>query len=73
MTKLPGVTPRQASAVLLKAGFEFVRQRGSHRIYVKGEAAVVVPWHGKDLRKGTLRQIIRQSGLTPAEFVRLIP
>jgi predicted RNA binding protein YcfA (HicA-like mRNA interferase family) len=72
MTKLPGVRPREAAAVLLRAGFEYVRQRGGHRIYVKGNVGVTVPWHAKDLRKGTLRQIIRQAGLTPEEFIRLL-
>lgn len=71
MAKLPGVKPREAAAVLLKAGFEFARQRGSHRMYAKGSVGVTIPWHTRDLRKGTLRQIIRQAGLTPDEFVRL--
>ncbi len=72
MTKLPGVKPREAAAVLIRAGFEYVRQSGSHRIYVKGSIGVTVPWHSRDLRKGTLRQIIRQAGLTPEEFVRFL-
>jgi predicted RNA binding protein YcfA (HicA-like mRNA interferase family) len=72
MTKLPGVRPREAAAALLKAGFEFARQRGGHRIYVKGNVGVTVPWHTKDLRRGTLHQIIRQAGLTPDEFIRLL-
>lgn len=72
MAKLPGVRPREAAAVLLRAGFELARQSGGHRIYVKGNVGVTIPWHTKDLRKGTLRQIIRQAGLTPDEFVRLL-
>ena len=72
MTKLPGVRPREAAAVLIRAGFEYARQRGSHRIYVKGSVGVTVPWYAKDLRQGTLRQIIRQAGLTPDEFARLL-
>jgi predicted RNA binding protein YcfA (HicA-like mRNA interferase family) len=71
MTKLPGVKPREAAA-LLKAGFEYARQRSGHRIYIKGSIGVTIPWHAKDLRKGTVRQIIRQAGLTPDEFVRLL-
>ena len=62
----------EAAAALARAGFEFVRQRGSHRIYVKGGRGVTLPWHTKDMRKDTLRQVIRQSGLTPDEFVRLL-
>jgi predicted RNA binding protein YcfA (HicA-like mRNA interferase family) len=70
MPKLPGLRPREAASVLLKTGFTFIRQKGSHRIYVKGRLAVTLPWHNKDLRKGTLRQVIRQSGLTTEEFLR---
>jgi len=72
MPKLPGVRPREAARALVAAGFVFVRQKGSHRIYVKGRLAVTLPWHSKEMRKGTLRQVIRQSGLTPGEFFRLM-
>ncbi len=63
--------PREVISVLEKAGFYFVRQKGSHRIYVKEGVGVVVPCHSRDLRKGTLRKIIRQSGLTVEEFLKL--
>ena len=72
MTKLPGLRPREVAAALQKAGFRFVRQRGGHRIYVKGSLGITIPWHTRDLRKGTLRQIIRQSGMTVDEFLELI-
>jgi predicted RNA binding protein YcfA (HicA-like mRNA interferase family) len=68
MTRLPALRPREVAAILQRAGFDFIRQRGSHRMYVKGHLGVTVPWHNKDLRKGTLRHIIKQSGLTPDEF-----
>jgi len=50
------------------AGFVFVRQKGSHRMYKKGSLGVTVPWHNKDLRKGTLKHIIVQSGLNTKDF-----
>jgi predicted RNA binding protein YcfA (HicA-like mRNA interferase family) len=71
MTRLPGLRPREVAAILEKAGFAFVRQRGGHRIYVKEHIGVTVPWHGRDLKKGTLRHIIKRSGLTPDEFIGL--
>jgi predicted RNA binding protein YcfA (HicA-like mRNA interferase family) len=71
MTRLPGLRPREVAAILEKSGFTFIRQRGSHRIYVKEHVGVIVPWHGRDLKKGTLRHIIKQSGLTPDEFIGL--
>jgi predicted RNA binding protein YcfA (HicA-like mRNA interferase family) len=57
---------------LERAGFSFVRQKGSHRIYVKGDIGVTLPWHSKDMRLGTLRHIIKQSGLTVEEFSALL-
>ena len=72
MPKLPALKPGDAIKALEKAGFSFVRQKGSHRIYLKGHIGITVPCHAKDLRKGTLRHIIKQSGLTVKEFLDLL-
>jgi len=72
MPKLPALKPKQAIKVLEKAGFQFVRQKGSHRIYIKGARGVTIPYHNKDLRKGTLRIIIKQLALTEKEFLKLL-
>ena len=53
-------------------GFRTVRQKGSHRIYTKGNKGVTIPYHNKDLRRGTLRNIIKQSGMTLEEFLELL-
>ncbi len=50
----------------------FVRQRGSHCIFEGFGKFVIVPYHNKGLRKGTLRQIIKQCGLTVEEFFGLL-
>ena len=52
MPKLPRLTPQEAEKMLLKAGFEMVRSKGSHRIYMKGDR----------------RALINQSGLTTAKL-----
>jgi len=72
MPRLPALRPREAVQVLEKAGFSFIRQKGSHRLYVKGDTVVTIPYHSRDLKKGTLRQIIKQSGLTLKEFLELL-
>ena len=72
MTKLPALKPKQVMKALEKAGFSFVRQKGSHCIYVKGNIGITIPYHSKDLKKGTLRHIIKQSGLTVKEFLELL-
>ncbi len=71
MTKLPALKPREAIEVLEKAGFSFTRQKGSHRIYIKGNIGVTIPFHNKDLKKVTLRHIIEQAGLTIEKFYKL--
>jgi predicted RNA binding protein YcfA (HicA-like mRNA interferase family) len=45
MPKLPRLTAADADAMLLKAGFVWLRSKGSHRIYAKGGRRVVVPFH----------------------------
>ncbi len=72
MSRLPALKPRHVARVLLDAGFSYVRQKGSHRIYVRGSLGITIPWHSRDIRKGTLRHIIKQSGLTSEEFLNLL-
>jgi len=72
MSRLPALKPRKVVKVLERAGFSFVRQRGGHRIYVKDNIGITIPWHNKDLKKGTLRNIIKQAGLTTKDFLKLL-
>jgi predicted RNA binding protein YcfA (HicA-like mRNA interferase family) len=46
MPKPPRWTASQAEAVLLAAGFVWLRSKGSHRIYGKSARRVVIPFHG---------------------------
>lgn len=54
--------------VLDQHGFAFIRQRGSHRLYRKGDLRVTVPYHNKDLKPGTLRNILKLAGLTEKDL-----
>ena len=54
---------------LLKSGFNFVSQKGSHRKYQKKGKTVIVPHPRKDIPLGTFRSIVRQSGLSHEDFV----
>ena len=67
MTKLP--SSQKIIDVLLKNGFIFISQRGSHQKYRKDDKTVIVPAPRKEIPIGTLRSIIRQSGLNPDMFV----
>lgn len=72
--KLPSVRPKEVVRVLERAGFEFLRSRGSHRCYGKDgiDETVVVPMHRKDIKPGTLRNILRNAHLTRQEFLDLL-
>ena len=67
--ELPAIRPRDVEKILVKIGFVFHRQKGSHKIYVKNDHLVVVPIHNKDLKKGTLLNIIKGTGLSITEFL----
>jgi predicted RNA binding protein YcfA (HicA-like mRNA interferase family) len=67
------VSGAQCVKALEKAGFVVYRQRGSHITLVRADPAAqtTVPNH-KELDRGTLRAIIRQTGLSVDEFVALL-
>ena len=73
MSRLPRLSGRECVQALQGAGFSVKRQHGSHVILRRDDpyAQVVVPDHA-ELDRGTLRGIIRQSGLSVAEFLRLL-
>lgn len=72
--KLPVIKPKDAVKALKKAGFEEKRQTGSHLIlrHSQTKKIIVVPMHSKDIKKGTLRSILRQADLSVEEFVNLL-
>lgn len=50
----------------------FKRQKGSHKIYVKDNFMVTLPFHNKDLKVKTLRHIIKQANLEIEEFLKFL-
>lgn len=55
-------------AVLYRAGFRQIGQRGSHIKLSDGEHIVIVPAARREIRAGTFQSILRQSGLPKAAF-----
>ncbi len=56
--------PREMVALLEKNGFVYVGSNGSHRKYKNQDGVVViVPYHAKELKKGTEENILKQAGL----------
>ena len=73
--RLPALTPKDVFRVLPRAGFFFHHATGSHYVLKhpgKPGVRVTLPWHNKDLKRGTLASIIDQAGYTVDEFVELL-
>jgi predicted RNA binding protein YcfA (HicA-like mRNA interferase family) len=73
MSHLPRLSGRECITALQKAGFVVVRQHSSHVVLKKSDpfTQLVVPDH-KELDTGTLRSIIRQSGISVEDFLKLV-
>jgi predicted RNA binding protein YcfA (HicA-like mRNA interferase family) len=60
LPKQARMTASEAERMLLKAGFELIRSRGSHRIYRKENKRVVVPFHSnKLLHPKIVKQVLK--------------
>ena len=75
MPKLRELSYQEVIRRLRKLGFRFYRQgKGSHELWVRDTDGRVVPvphYQGKNIRKGTVRAIIREVGVTVTEFMEL--
>lgn len=65
MPKVPALTPDKLIKILAKHGFSLDHQTGSHRVYLNTSTKkrVIVPYHKRDIPKGTLMSIIKAAGL----------
>ncbi|MEK7087975.1 MAG: type II toxin-antitoxin system HicA family toxin [Patescibacteria group bacterium] len=53
---------------LERNGFTFVSQRGSHLKLRRASFVVIVPANRREVPLGTVRSILRQSGLLESDF-----
>jgi predicted RNA binding protein YcfA (HicA-like mRNA interferase family) len=60
--------------VLSKLGFIIVRKQGSHVVLKHADGRLtVVPVHaGEEIGRGLLSKIIKDTGLSKAEFIKLL-
>ncbi|MBX7251508.1 MAG: type II toxin-antitoxin system HicA family toxin [Candidatus Promineofilum sp.] len=74
MPKLPVISGRELIAALQKAGFEAVRQRGSHiRLRHEDGRVVTVAVHtGDEIGRGLLRKILRDADMSVDELIALL-
>jgi len=75
MPELRELSYREITRRLRKLGFRFYRHgKGSHELWVRDADGRVVPvphHQGKNIRKGTVRAIIREVGVSVVEFMDL--
>ena len=74
MPKLPILSGKEVVKALSKIGYEIDHQTGSHiilRQIKKPHRRLTVPNH-KEIAKGTLLAIIKQSGLTKEDFLNFL-
>jgi len=58
LPNLPKLTSAESESLLFKAGFELIRSKGSHRIYIKNGIRVVIPFHsGKILHPKIIKEL----------------
>ena len=72
--KLPAITAKELVRVAEQLGFLFRRHTGSHAICVRASdhARVVIPMHGGDVKRKTLRAIINDLKISVEEFAELL-
>jgi predicted RNA binding protein YcfA (HicA-like mRNA interferase family) len=68
--RIPGVNHQDAIRALEKAGFRVVRQ-GKHTVMSDGTRILTIPRHNP-VNAFTMGGIVRDAGLTPEEFRRLL-
>ena len=74
MSRLPTLTARKVFQALERGGFELYHSHGSHLylIHPRTNRLTTVPMHPGDLRRGLLKQIIKQAGFSEVEFRKLL-
>ena len=70
MGKLPSLNAKTLIKILESLGFVLDHSTGSHYIFynAKTKRRAVVPFHTKDLPKGTMFSILREAGITKKEL-----
>ena len=73
--RLPSLKPREVLRALRRAGFFVHHVSGSHYVLKHPDnpaTRVTLPYHRKDLKRGTLLSIVEEAGLTVDAFLDLL-
>ena len=70
MPKLPVLTPKKIIKIMVREGFSIDHITGSHYVLLNSLTGkiITVPYHSKDLPKGTIHSIIKMSGIEINKF-----
>lgn len=71
MPKLPAIKPKDIIRKLKTLGFIQDHLSGSHVIlyHSQNKKRAVVPYHLRDIPKGTLSSMLKEAGITKKEFI----
>ena len=75
MSRLPALRPKAVIQALQRAGLYIHHTTGSHYVlkhHEKPALRVTVPYHNRDLKRGTLHSIVRQAELSHEEFLTFL-
>jgi len=71
--RLPVLKAKELVRILQKDGFVFAHQKGSHATYkhTVTKKRITIPMHpGKDLKRGLVKGILNELGLSTDEFLK---
>jgi len=75
MSIVPILRAREVIALLQRIGFRIISQKGSHvklQHFINKTRQVIIPFHNKDLKRGTLLSILRQAKISLQDFLNLL-
>lgn len=72
--KMPALKAKDIAKVLRKAGFYYVRQKGSHQVWTNGlDKWTTLPIHpGEDIGRGLLKEIMNDLDISRDKFLKLL-
>lgn len=74
MPKLPALNSKKMLRILKKEGFEIDHASGSHYILYQAASGkrVTIPYHARDLPKGTLCSILKMAGISKKDLKKYL-
>lgn len=74
MSNLSSINSKKLIKIIEKLGFQLDHSTGSHFIFYHPEnrKRAVIPFHKKDLPKGTIANILREAGINRKDLENLL-